>query len=132
MNAEKVVYSLLSGAAGVTALVSTRIYPSDLPQQIAVPAIVYRHIDTVDRPTIHGDGGAQLVQSRISVIALANDYSAIKAIHEAVKDALRYQYGVIAGVQVATITRDIVGPDLFDPDLERHEQGVDYLVVHND
>jgi hypothetical protein len=116
----------------VTALVSTRIYPSDLPQQIAVPAIVYRHIDTVDRPTIHGDGGAQLVQSRISVIALANDYSAIKAIHEAVKDALRYQYGVIAGVQVATITRDIVGPDLFDPDLERHEQGVDYLIVHTD
>ena len=132
MNAEKVVYSLLSGAAGVAALVSTRIYPSDLPQQIAVPAIVCRHIDTVDRPTIHGDGGAQLVQSRISVIALANDYSAIKAIHEAAKDALRYQYGVIAGVQVATITRDIVGPDLFDPDLERHEQGVDYLIVHTD
>ena len=132
MNAEKVVYALLSADAGVTAIVSTRIYPSELPQQIAVPAIVYRHIDTVDRPTIHGDGGAQLVQSRISVIALANDYSAIKAIHEAVKDALRYQYGVIAGVQVATITRDIVGPDLFDPDLERHEQGVDYLIVHTD
>ena len=132
MNAEKVVYALLSADAGVTAIVSTRIYPSELPQQIAVPAIVYRHIDTVDRPTIHGDGGAQLVQSRISVIALANDYSAIKAIHEAVKAAMRYQHGTIAGVQVATITRDIAGPDLFDPDLERHEQGVDYLVVHND
>lgn len=132
MNAEKVVYALLSADAGVTAIVSTRIYPSDLPQQIAVPAIVYRHVDTVDRPTIHGDGGPQLVQSRISVIALANDYSTIKALHEAVKAALRYQYGTIAGVQVATITRDIVGPGLFDPDLERHEQGVDYLVVHND
>ena len=132
MNAEKVVYTLLSSAAGVTAHVSTRIYPSDLPQQIAVPAIVYRHVDTVDRPTIHGDGGSQLVQSRISVIALANDYAKIKGIHEAVKDAMRYQYGVIAGVQVATITRDIAGPDIFDPDIERHEQGVDYLIVHND
>ena len=132
MNAEKVVYALLSADAGVTAIVSTRIYPSDLPQQIAVPAIVYRHVDTVDRPTIHGDGGSQLVQTRISVIAIANDYATVKSINEAVKDAMRYRFGSIAGVQVATITRDIAGPDLFDPDLERHEQGVDYLVVHND
>lgn len=132
MNAEKLVYALLSGDAALAAIVSTRIYPSELPQNVATPAVVYRLVDSVDRPTISGDGGAQLVQARVSVVAIATDYSTVKAINEAVKDAMRYRHGTIAGIEVATITRDIVGPDIFDSEVERHEQGVDYLIVHFD
>lgn len=132
MNAEKVVYALLSADAALAALVSTRIYPGELPQNVATPAVVYRVVDSVDRPTISGDGGSQLVQARISVVAIATDYSTVKSINEAVKDAMRYRHGSIAGVEVTTITRDIVGPDIYDPDVERHEQGVDYIVVHFD
>ena len=41
MAAEDSLYTLLSGNAGVTALVSTRIYPDVLPENCTYPAIVY-------------------------------------------------------------------------------------------
>ena len=42
MSAETIIYSTLSGSAPVTALVSTRIYPDFLAQEIVLPAIVIR------------------------------------------------------------------------------------------
>lgn len=41
MNTGAYIYSKLSGTAGVTALVSTRIYPVLIPQNAALPAIAY-------------------------------------------------------------------------------------------
>ncbi len=41
MAAEADLYALLSGAAGVTAQVATRIYPDVLPEECAYPAIVF-------------------------------------------------------------------------------------------
>lgn len=41
MSAESDLYTLLSGAAGVTALVAARIYPDVLPEECAYPAIVF-------------------------------------------------------------------------------------------
>lgn len=46
MVAEDSLYSLLSGAAGITALVSTRIYPDAMPEGCAYPAIVYARTGT--------------------------------------------------------------------------------------
>lgn len=41
MSVESDFYGLLSGAGGVTALVSTRIYPDVLPEECVYPAIVF-------------------------------------------------------------------------------------------
>lgn len=46
MAAEDALYTLLSGAAGVTALVSTRIYPDVLPEDCAYPAVVFARQST--------------------------------------------------------------------------------------
>lgn len=46
MAAEDALYTLLSGAAGVTALVSTRIYPDVLPEECAYPAIAFARLTT--------------------------------------------------------------------------------------
>ena len=53
MSAETLIYSTLSGAAGVTALVSTRIYPDFLAQEIVLPAIVTQRADSEYVNTIH-------------------------------------------------------------------------------
>lgn len=47
------MYAALSGAAGVTALVSDRIYPDFLSQGKALPAIVYARVETEYLTTIH-------------------------------------------------------------------------------
>lgn len=41
MSAESDLYSILAGSAGVTALVSTRIYPDALPEDAIYPAIAF-------------------------------------------------------------------------------------------
>ena len=41
MSAESDLYTALSGYAGLTALVSTRIFPDAIPEDKALPAVVY-------------------------------------------------------------------------------------------
>lgn len=53
MSAETATYSALSGAAGVTAIVSTRIYPDVLPQDTDYPSIVYQRTSTEPQDTVH-------------------------------------------------------------------------------
>ena len=54
MSAESTLYGILSAAAGVTALVGTRIYPDLIPEEKATPYIGFERISTVPYTTIHG------------------------------------------------------------------------------
>lgn len=44
MTAEADLYTALTGYAGLTALVSTRIHPQVMPQDETLPAVVYQRI----------------------------------------------------------------------------------------
>lgn len=46
MTVESDFYTLLSGNAGVTALVGTRIYPDALPEESAYPAVAFARTRT--------------------------------------------------------------------------------------
>lgn len=54
MSAETELYAALSGRAGLTALVSTRIYPDAIPENAALPAVVYVRSNTSPYYTIGG------------------------------------------------------------------------------
>ena len=56
MSAESALYAALSGLPGLTALVSTRIYPDVIPEDAAMPAVVTARTGT--EPVI-GIGGAK-------------------------------------------------------------------------
>ena len=129
MGARKAVYALISADSGVTALVSTRIYPTVLPQDKTLPALVYQRISGVEPGQIDGQGRA-LVQGRIQVTALASEFGACAAILDAAREALLYQYGSIGGVEVVSIIRDIDGADDFDPDLQAYSQSMDFIVSY--
>jgi len=129
MGARKAVYALLSADAGVTALVSTRVYPTVLPQDKTLPALVYQRISGVEPGQIDGQGRA-LVQGRVQVTALAAEFGACAAILDAAREALLYQYGSIGGVEVVSIIRDIDGADDFDPDLQAYSQSMDFIVSY--
>lgn len=65
------LYSLLSGDAGVAALVEDRIYPVERDQAAALPAIVLRRITGVRDHAYDGQTG--LVDSRFDVDVYASD-----------------------------------------------------------
>lgn len=129
MRAEKAIRALLMQASAVTTLVSDRCYPGQLPQGCALPALVVEHISTVDKPTLDAASAFGLVQSRIQVTALASSYPQQKSLADAVITACRYQRGVIAGVRVISVVRELVGPDLRDDDRSVFYQSVDFLVT---
>jgi hypothetical protein len=131
MSAEKVINTLLKADATVTGFVADRIYPEQLPQNCALPAIVIEAVSSTDAPVLDARAG-DLVKARIQVTVLAADYATKKQIMRAVWQALRYQRGTVDGVSVTSITRSLEGPDQRDDDRGVTLQSVDWLVTFYD
>jgi len=129
VRAEKVIRSLLVATPALNAVVESRIYPAPAPQATTLPCVTYAHVSTVVLPTISASGAYSLVQSRIDVTAITKTYAQQKALIEAIRIALDYQRGVIAGVEVISVIRGSIGPDARDDDLTLYSQSIDFLVT---
>lgn len=136
MRAESVIYTLLTGDTGVTALVGTKIYPGRLPQNTVMPAISYEMVSGNEILPINAQAGGVLVRSRVQVTVLAKTYAETKAVHEAARKALLFKSGSIStavgAVRVNAITRDSIGADERDDELGLYIQSVDYLLIHDE
>jgi hypothetical protein len=86
MSAETSTYSTLSGAAGVTALVGTRIYPDVVPQEKALPAIAIARTETEFINTIHNAAPlGSFVE--LEIWCMAETRTGAEAVADAVKAA---------------------------------------------
>ena len=111
MSVETDVYSALTGDAGVSALVSTRVYPQKLPTDVTYPAIAYRFIDSVDYANLK-----EVVRMQIDIYATT--YSAVKGVRDAVRTMVDGQLNwVFYG-----------GPDIWQDGQEIHHQSVDVRI----
>jgi hypothetical protein len=101
MLVNKYIYAKLTAAAGVTALVSTRVYPVSVPQSEGAnlfPAIVYSdsyapHSNNKISSTTHD-------RCTLTITSWAASYDAASAIDVAVRAALDYADGTAGGVTV--------------------------------
>ena len=133
MRAEKAINALLNAAAGLTALVGTRIYGGgQLPQGTVLPACVVEHVSSNELTTIDANAAFGLMKARIQCTVLAKDYPTQKAVLEQVRIACNYQRGVIAGVRVITVLRDTVGPDMRDDAMQVYTQSIDFQVTYQE
>lgn len=94
MSAESDLYSLLTNAAGVTALVGSRIHLDERPQNEAVPSIAYRRAGTQPINTIHGTTVAQIVTMAIACIS--DERPEAEAVADAVQTAIAASDFVLA------------------------------------
>lgn len=134
MRAEKAIRAMLTGAAGVTSLVSDRIYPVPLPQGCTLPAIAVEHVSTIELTTVDANSAYGLVRSRIQVTVLAKTYPEQKTLLDEVRKACNYQRGTFNGVRVQQVLRDTVGPDGYSTENERevYSQSIDFQVTHQE
>lgn len=133
MRAEKVISYLLNNATAVTTLLGAgKVYPLRLPQGSAMPALAYELVSSNEVLPITALAGGVLLRSRVQVTAFGKNYADVKSVHEAVRKALLYQSGLFQGVRVNSITRDSIGADSMDWDLNLYMQSVDYLLVHDE
>ena len=87
MSIESALYDRLTNDSGVSAEVDDRIYPTDLPQDPTMPALVYQIISHVPVHSLD-TGPANARTIRIQVTAYADTRRKLTDVREAVVAAL--------------------------------------------
>lgn len=95
MNVGQIIYGVLSAASGVTALVSTRIYPDMAPQNTTFPYIVFQKLQT--QPTDTKEGVSKLDKILVQVDCYSNNYDNAHSLAASVRTALDRYTGTING-----------------------------------
>lgn len=108
MTIEEALYSKLASVAGITALVSTRIYPDAAPQGATRPLIVYRHSGRTDKACLSGDQSG-LVLDDFELLAEGLEREDCAQIRDAISDGLdgttaRGTWGGVGGLAVRGCT----------------------------
>lgn len=117
MSAVSIAYALLSGAGAVTAIVSTRIYPVELPEGIALPAIVIDSISNVRAGAIDADAASHVTRARVQVSMLTASYTQLETLRAAVVAAMQFERGAIGGETVVSVLKGPDGPTSIDEDM---------------
>ena len=122
----KAIYGILSATAAVTALVSTRIYPNNVPQDVALPFLAYSI--TAVEPTMTKDVKSPLDVIRFSVDCYSTNYDTTMQIANAVRAALDGYKNTINSQNVQRITYDGQSDGEFEPLLGVYWQSMDFMM----
>jgi len=99
------IYKILSENQSVVALVSSRIYPVEIPQGGSVPAIVYVINDLTPIKSLDGESG--LDNGTVEITCWAKDYKTAQSLASAVRSAfIASGIGVITGNMQDTIDEE--------------------------
>lgn len=128
MRAEKVIYTLLNAAAGVTALVGTRIYAVTRPEGDALPAIVIDAISDTPQSPIDASAGPEPMLARIQVNCLGATPESVKSLLDQARLACHLKSGTIASITVNMVLQDASGPDSYDALVETYMQPIDFII----
>jgi hypothetical protein len=127
MSAESITLALLEAAAGVTALVGSRIYFDARPEADPLPALVYQVISDGDSPPIDATPGSTPALARVQINCLAATAEQRTALAEQVYQAGAKKSGEIAATHVQAVFPER-GPSSYDAMVETYQQPVDYLI----
>jgi hypothetical protein len=131
MDAVAVMRALLLAHAPVTALVGDRVIAGTVPMaEIAPAAIGLAEVGRNEVGTVSRGGPAALVTARVQVTVYATEYPLMKAALNAARLGPGVFTGMIAGLDVRSVLRDSVGPDLSDEEPGVSEQSRDFMVTY--
>lgn len=120
------VFSLLSGNAGVTAIVGAppncRVYPKVIPERGQVPAVTYNVISGMPQSTF--DAHAPADYERVQLTCWAMSYDGAVALRDAVRAAIEDRDAQITlGIGAQPVA---FNGDTYEPDTRRHGQYIDF------
>lgn len=103
---ETAIYALLSGVSALTALVATRIYPVQFPEEATYPAVRFTVV-SVEQPSAMNDD-PRTTGVHVQIDAAADSYGLAIQIRDAIRAGL-VRYRGAAGGQTA---QDILQEDV--------------------
>ena len=128
-DVREAVYTKLSGTAGVSALVGTRVYPKVMPQQPTMPALVYQMIDN-NRTQVHR-GQTTGAKARVQVTCWGSTTASCEAVSEQVRLAMIGAVGSVASVTIDGVVCE-QETEGYEPDTQRHFIAMDFFVWHRE
>lgn len=129
MSFETTIFSRLSGFAGLSSLVSSRIYPNTLPQNPTLPALTFRRVSTVPFSAMSNDTG--VTRCRLQVDVWARKYSDLDAVGDQVRQALQRWRNTGAGTEVLS-SFYLNAVDLYEPENEIHHRAMDFEIDYRE
>lgn len=129
---EQGLFSYLSGYAGLTAIIGTRVYPFRIPQNATIPCLTYQRMDT-PRIKTHQSSGAtgDLAKVRMQFDCWAITYDSAKSIADNLRAALNGKTGSIGTAPNAvTIRASLADNEIpeYVPDVDLHRVIADYFI----
>ncbi len=101
MNIEEALVKKLLDHAGLKALIGSKIYPEEIPQGVALPAVFW--IKVSDNKDHFLDGQCKTERPIYQFTAQASTKGAVKPIAEEIKKALCDYQGDLHGIEVQKI-----------------------------
>lgn len=95
LNLDTALYAKLSQTAGISALVSDRIYPTDIPAAATLPLVVYTEVSSSGIFTHDEAVGAGLFYARYQVDSYGSTHASATALAAAIHSALHGFTGTI-------------------------------------
>lgn len=126
MSVGKAIYNILSNDAGVTALVSTRVYPDTVPQEASFPYVAYTIVST--SPLNYKDGASPLDEVSVQVDMYSRSYATTQDIAAAVRSALDRYTGLNSSINIDKILFENEGAGTYEAMQGVFWASQDYLV----
>lgn len=126
----EVVYTKLTGYAGLSALIGGRVYPGQLPQRPSLPAITYQRVSTTAVATRDNSGYASLERPRFQFDCWGATRKEARTVAAALRHALAtFPQASSPRVDVALLANDF---DDYEPDTDRHRVIMDVFVWYEE
>lgn len=124
----------LKANAGLTALISTRIYPAFIAQTSSLPCLTYQRISTPRVITHDASGATGTAHPRFQFDAWAETNASAKAVIDALRAALNGYKGTMGTVNPVTVQAGIIDDERYEysPEVKLHRYSADYIIWHEE
>jgi len=95
---EEAIYNRMTTFAELSALISLRLYPVLIPQDVADPAVAYQVISGV--PERSHSGFSNLTMTRFQFTCQAASYQSMKSVAKAVRHCWESFKGSVSGINI--------------------------------
>ncbi len=127
-NIEEALKYIIVNNSTVKAI-TTRCYPATIPQNPEYPLVLYMKITGVRSHHLQGPSGS--AHPRFQVEAWAATYAEVKALANAIREALDGYSGTVSGCKVRSILIQSER-DSYESAVECHRVIQDYMIWHNE
>lgn len=127
---EDALFTRMSGFAGLSALIATRVYPVLLPQNPTYPAATYAFISGVPASAMGADVGFTRKRARVTV--WSKTYLEMTGVADQVRLCLERWRGTVNGVVIQDTYVENASLDLYDDVSRVYYRPLDFMIVHQE